>query len=74
MCGALLDLIRIEIARILLILLTSGSLASITFLSKGKVKVITAEADPVTLSGHGGEDKAIISVFGRRSVGSHFEF
>lgn len=67
-------LIGVVIAWILLVLFAGCGLASIAFLTEGEVKIIAAEADPVTLPGHGCEYKAIKSVLGRRGVGSHFEF
>ena len=44
--------IDVVIPRILLILLPSGGLASITFLTEGEVEVITVEADPVSFPRH----------------------
>ena len=44
--------IDVVIARILLILLPSGGLASITFLTEGEVEVVAVETDPVSLPRH----------------------
>ena len=72
--GSGLRFVHVVKAGILLILFPGGGLAAIAFLAEGEIQVVAGEADPVSLPGHGGEDEAIISVFGWGGVGSHFEF